>query len=73
MSAGLTDAEHGAMTAIADASRAVVAIIGTAGPAERDRLEVLIHVHALQTFVMAQAAARAYPDLYRLAGESLPQ
>lgn len=41
----------------------------TAGPAEaEDRAEVRVHVHALQNMVLAQAAARAYPDLHRLLG-----
>ena len=66
----LTDAEHAAMDAIADAWRAVCGITG-AGPTRRDDLgEMCLHIHALQHYVLAQAAARAYPGKYRLAGET---
>jgi len=35
-----------------------------------DLVEAAIHCHALQQMVMAQAAARAYPDEFRLLGET---
>jgi len=39
------------------------------GPSRRaDLAEVIAHVHAIQNAVLAQAAARAYPDRYRLLG-----
>lgn len=46
------------------------AIIGDAHTREDDTREVVHHVHAIQNAVLAQAAARAYPDTYRLMGES---
>lgn len=36
-----------------------------------DLNELLAHVHAIQHAVMAQAAARAYPDRFRLLGGTL--
>jgi len=35
-----------------------------------DLVEAAAHCHALQQMVMAQAAARAYPDEFRLLGET---
>lgn len=35
----------------------------------QDVREFFFHIHNLQSRVMGQAAARAYPDLYRLAGD----
>ena len=67
----LTDAEHTAVTAVADAWAAICKVVGNGPTRGADLGEVVIHVHALQHFVMAQAAARAYPDIYRLAGETL--
>ena len=37
---------------------------------ERDLSEFVSHIHDLQWRVLAQAAARAYPDDYRLQGAS---
>ena len=39
------------------------------GPArDGDLAEVAFHVHGLQRMILAQAAARAYPERYRLRG-----
>lgn len=46
-------------------------IVGDGPTREADLNEIVVHVHALQNFVLAQAAARAYPDTYRLAGHEL--
>lgn len=53
---------------LADRMRKV--IIGTGSPAhiEGDWAEAAAHIHALQQMVMSQAAARAYPDRFRLLG-----
>ena len=67
----LTDDEHDAVTACAKAWAAICKVVGDGSTRAADLGEVVIHIHALQLFVMAQAAARCYPDLYRLAGESL--
>lgn len=39
------------------------------GSRDGDLMELAAMVHALQNWVMAQAAARAYPTVFRLAGE----
>jgi hypothetical protein len=36
-----------------------------------DLTELFAHIHAVQAAVLAQAATRAYPDLYRALGETL--
>lgn len=38
-----------------------------------DYREVVYHIHALQNMVLAQAAARVYPHMYRLLGGSEPR
>ncbi len=38
-----------------------------------DLNELAFHIHAIQRAVMAQAAARAYPNEYRLLGDVLPE
>ena len=67
----LTDDEHAAVTACADAWAAICKVVGDGPTRAADLREVVARIHALQHFVMAQAAARCYPDRYRLAGESL--
>ena len=37
----------------------------------RDVDEFVFHVHAIQRMIGAQAAARAYPDLYRRLGREI--
>lgn len=42
------------------------------GPTREDDLnELLVHIHAIQNAVLAQAAARAYPGRYRRLGAVL--
>lgn len=68
---GLTDDEHAAVEALAQAWNALVRVV-PAGPTQTADLgELAAHVHALQNAVLAQAAARAHPTLYRLMGQSL--
>ena len=45
-------------------------IIGAEGTRAADLAEMCSHFHALQNAVLAQAAARAYPTVYRLLGET---
>jgi hypothetical protein len=66
----LTDAEHAAMDLLAETARAMGAVIGDGGhQAANDMREVVLHIHALQNMILSQAAARAYPDRYRLLGQ----
>lgn len=37
-------------------------------PYDRDLDDAVIHIHALQNIVLSQAAARAYPEMFRLFG-----
>lgn len=70
----MTPAEHEAMNKLGELWKLFVNDIVDQGAAENaDRSEILYHVHALQRTVMAQAAARAYPELYRpLGGDPMP-
>lgn len=43
-------------------------IIGDGPTAEHDWSEMAVRIHSVQHMVMAQAAARAYPDEFRLLG-----
>ena len=65
----MTPDEHTAVNTVADAWKAICDIVGEGPTRAHDLQEVVAHIHALQHFVMAQAAARAYPNTYRLAGE----
>ena len=65
----LTEAEHAAVDALGHAWGLVVAVINEGGnPETFDTHELVGHVHALQNAVLANAAARAYPETYRLLG-----
>lgn len=64
----LTAAEHDAVAQAAELWGSLTAIVAD-GPARAgDLSELIFHVHAIQRAVLKQAAARAYPDLYRLLG-----
>lgn len=67
----LTPEEHHAMRLTADLHRAICGIAGDAGTRDNDLHESVLHIHALQNMILAQAAGRAYPDRYRLMGETL--
>ncbi len=70
MAAGdlMTEDEHAAMKLTADLANALHRIIGKGGQAEHDWAEAAQRIHAIQHTILAQAAARAYPDLYRPLG-----
>jgi hypothetical protein len=68
----LTDAEHKAMKLTADLWDHLCSAVVRGGDIRNGDLnELAMHVHAIQHAVMAQAAARAYPALYRPLGGSL--
>jgi hypothetical protein len=68
----LSDAEHTAMDMTGRLARAMKAIIGEEDEIMlADLAEAITHIHALQQMIMSQAAARAYPDRYRLMGRAL--
>lgn len=68
----LTDAEH---KIIADAGQLWNDLCGIVlpGPCRESDLDELVHhIHAIQRVVLAQAAKRAYPDMYRQLGQAPP-
>lgn len=68
MTAALTNEEHALVKALADVWQRFNVMVGHTRTRESDLGEIAVHVHALQNVVLAQAAARAYPERYRLAG-----
>ena len=69
----LTDQEHAAIQKAGDLWGDLCAIVGDGPTRDADLAELIPHVHAIQHAVMAQAAARAYPDRLRLLGLTLPE
>lgn len=45
-------------------------VVGSGRTRSADLTEVVHHIHVLQQAVLSQAAARAYPDQFRLLGEA---
>jgi hypothetical protein len=64
----LTADEHRAMELTAELWDAVAGLAGEGSPRNSDLAELRQHIHAVQHTILAQAAARAYPDRYRLLG-----
>lgn len=68
----LTPAEHKALKMSADLVGVVAQQVIGSGPCrEADINEFAAAVHVVQNMILAQAAARCYPDRYRLMGETL--
>jgi hypothetical protein len=67
----LTTEEHKVMASLADLFGSISSMCGSSITRQQDMLEVTMHVHALQRIVLSQAAARAYPEEYRLLGETV--
>lgn len=68
----LTQAEHRAMDLTATLWNVLASeIIGKGHTARQDLAELAADIHRIQHRIMAQAAARAYPDRYRLLGGEL--
>lgn len=65
----LTVEEIALIDLISDVSRSFGTVVGQGPTREHDLREMVYHVHALQNMVLAQAAARRYPHLYRKMGE----
>lgn len=64
----LTPKEHLLLELLGDVANGFVAIMAPGAGRDGDMGEAVHHIHVLQRMVMAQAAARAYPDRYRLIG-----
>jgi hypothetical protein len=69
--AALTETEHQVMDLTSQLWSAFCAVTGDGRTRAEDLHEASLHIHALQNMVLAQAAARAYPDRYRLLGLSV--
>ena len=69
LTVGLTDDEHKAVALTAELWNLLCSNVIGDGPSRAgDIAELCHHIHAIQRAVLAQAGARAYPDLYRLLG-----
>lgn len=64
----LTPAELRAMDLTAELANQLAAITGERSTRGSDVAELVHHIHVIQHAVMAQAAARAYPDRFRPLG-----
>lgn len=69
MSDALTDREQAVLNLTAELWNELCAVVGDGPTRDADLMELCAHIHAIQHSVMAQAAARAYPDTYRLLGQ----
>ena len=49
----------------------IARLVGEDESRSQDLREMAHHIHALQNAILAQSAARSYPDKYRLMGESI--
>lgn len=67
----LTNEERKAVELIGQVACLLSDIIGTGPTSQQDADEIIIHIHAIQRSILAQAAGRAYPDDYRLLGETV--
>lgn len=73
MSALLTDDEHEVIEMAGALWKKLNELLEHGAGWQGDRLELIGHVHAIQHAVMANAAARAYPELYRVLGGDRPR
>lgn len=67
----LTSAEQEVLEITGDLTNKICDIIGNGPQSSYDKNEIISHIHAIQRTIMAQAAARAYPNKYRLLGRNL--
>lgn len=69
----LTKREHDLLWKLGTVYQDIRNIISDGAQQEYDLNEAVLHIHALQRMIMAQAGARAYPDEYRLLGDSFKE
>jgi hypothetical protein len=67
----LTPDEQHAIDLTAELANTLGRIVGRGPTRDHDMAEICLHIHNIQHAVMAQAAARAYPDRFRLLGETI--
>lgn len=68
----LTEDEHRAVELAGELYGLLCSIVGDGPTRDQDLRELIGPVHEIQRAVLKQAAARAYPDRYRLLGEVIP-
>lgn len=69
----LTDAEHEVIDLLGQAWTVICEqVVAAEASAGEDLREIMHHLHAVQNAVLANAAARAYPEKYRLMGADHP-
>jgi hypothetical protein len=71
MTAFLTEGERDAIQQSADLWNTLCQVVDDGPTRNHDLAELAAHIHGIQHAVMSQAAARAYPDTYRLLGSTL--
>lgn len=69
----LTDDERRAIDKAAELWTLLCKVVGPGRTCSADLGELVVHIHAIQSAVMAQASARAYPELYRLLGGTIAE
>lgn len=69
--AGLTGQELAVMDLTAQLANALAEIVGDGPSRDGDLAELCGHLHGIQRAVMAQAAARRYPQRFRLLGSTV--
>lgn len=69
----LTEDEHLAIVYLGQVANLMPKIIGNGRTKTQDSMEMAQRIHGIQHMIMAQAAARAYPHLYRRLGEVIEQ
>ena len=67
----LSEIELDAIEKSAELAQLLRKIVGDGPNAYHDWVEATIHIHAIQNMVLSQAAARIYPNKFRLLGERL--
>jgi len=67
----LTIEEQSLVRALGDIWGDFCQVVDRGPTRDADLQEIVHHIHALQHKVLAQAAARAYPNNYRLLGKTL--
>lgn len=68
----LSPLEHDAIAITAELWAMLCAITSDGAARDGDLRELIFHIHGIQRAVLKQAAARAYPELYRLLGGDPP-
>lgn len=71
MAEPLTAAEVDVVVTLGKVWNEMCTIVGHGPTRDADLNEIVAHIHALQRTVLGQAAARMYPDQFRLLGEVL--